>query len=135
MVEPFLLDTGVLVALANKSDRDHQRCVAFMRAFRGRLLTVEGVLVEAAFLLHGQREGPSKMLELVAAMNVERHAVSTRGLVRVGQLLKQYKRMDLVDGLLVAAGDEREIGRILTLDRRDFGIYRLQSGAGFEMFP
>ena len=50
----LLLDTGPFVALLDRSERNHKRCAAFFRDFRGRLITTESVLTEAVYLL-----GPS----------------------------------------------------------------------------
>lgn len=135
MVESVLLDTGVLVALASRSDPDHRRCVELMNSLRARLVTVEGVLVEASFLVRSAPGGPEKVLELFRLLQGTRHAVSDAGLARVAQLMTRYSRMDLVDGLLVVAAEELRIQTILTLDRRDFSIYRLRSGRALKLLP
>ena len=54
----MLLDTGPLVALLDRSERNHHRCLTFFREFRGRLVTTEPVLTEAVYLL-----GPSFYLQ------------------------------------------------------------------------
>ncbi len=135
MAEPVLLDTGVLVALASRRDRDHARCVGAIQSLRGPIVTVEGVLVEATHLLRGVHDGPAKLLELVGALRVIRHAVTEPGLTRVVELMRRYARMDFVDGLLVTTAEELRMRRILTLDRRDFSIYRLRSGRALELLP
>ncbi len=131
----ILLDTGVLVPLVNRADREHDTCAKFVGTLQARLITVEGVLVEAFCVLRQRRDLASKMLQLTAAMRVERYGVSSASIQRVGQLMTKYKRMDFVDGLLVTAAEELGISRILTLDRRDFGVYRLASGASLEILP
>jgi predicted nucleic acid-binding protein len=50
-VADLLLDTGPFVALLDRSERNHERCAAFFRDFRGRLITTESVLTEAVYLL------------------------------------------------------------------------------------
>lgn len=49
-----ILDTGFLVALLDKSENNHDRCVTSFKTFKGALLTTEPVLTEAIYLL-----GPS----------------------------------------------------------------------------
>ena len=46
----LLVDTGPLVALANKRDKYHQDCSAFLANYRGRLLTTWSVLTEFSHL-------------------------------------------------------------------------------------
>ncbi len=43
--------------------------------------------------------------------------------------MKKYRNlpMDFADGTLVALGEELETDRILTLDRRGFGVFRLRN--------
>ncbi|HBX43630.1 MAG TPA: hypothetical protein DEH27_07510 [Deltaproteobacteria bacterium] len=48
-VADLLLDTGPFVALLDRSERNHERCVAFFRDFRGRLITTEAALAEGVF--------------------------------------------------------------------------------------
>jgi predicted nucleic acid-binding protein len=50
----LLLDTGPFVALLDKSENKHQKCVGFFKSFRGKILTTEPVLTETIYLL-----GPS----------------------------------------------------------------------------
>ena len=46
-----LVDTGPLVALFVRNDPDHARVVAWLRAFRGKLLTTWPVLTEVCHFL------------------------------------------------------------------------------------
>ena len=46
-----LLDTGVLVALLDRSDRSHEVCKRCFTALEGELLTTEPVLTETVYLL------------------------------------------------------------------------------------
>ena len=60
-----LLDTGPLVALLDRSERSHQRCIDFLRTLEGRLVTTEPVLTEALYLLQAARGGPAAGLRFV----------------------------------------------------------------------
>ena len=57
-------------------------------------------------------------------------------LARMPVLMEHYQDvpMDLADASLVALAEEREFREIFTLDR-DFHIYRLPDGAGFQVVP
>ncbi|HMB54594.1 MAG TPA: VapC toxin family PIN domain ribonuclease, partial [Thermoanaerobaculia bacterium] len=43
--------------------------------------------------------------------------------------------MDYADATLVVLAGELGTGLVLTTDRRDFSVYRLPDGAGFEILP
>jgi predicted nucleic acid-binding protein len=46
-----LLDTGTVVALVNREDRNHDAVADGFRGFRGTLLTTEAVVTETAYVL------------------------------------------------------------------------------------
>lgn len=48
----ILLDTAAFVALVDKSENNHERCVEFFSNFKGKLLTTEPVLTETLYLLN-----------------------------------------------------------------------------------
>lgn len=136
MAERVLLDTGVLVALVNAGDPDHLRCRKAWETLRVSLISVEGVVVEAAHLLRKHREGARAAIDLVLAAKVEFEA--THGLLlRASALMEQYRNvpMDLVDALLVATAEKRRVSTILTLDRRGFRTYRLFGKTYFTVLP
>ena len=43
--------------------------------------------------------------------------------------------MDFADATLVHIANREKIGRIFTLDRRDFSVYRLSEGRSFDTVP
>ena len=43
--------------------------------------------------------------------------------------------MDFADATLVALAEERSIASIVTLDRKDFSVYRTASRKGFAIYP
>lgn len=138
MAEPaILLDTGVVVALTNASDPDHARCREAWSRVRDPLVTVEGVLVEAAYLLRRCRGGPAAAVGLVHAAGAEIVEPSQQRHLRALELMEKYHDvpMDLVDALLVAVAEERRLRDILTLDRRGFTVYRIGGRGRFRITP
>ncbi len=133
----ILLDTGVVVALANDRDPDHARCVDVWARVRAPLITVEGVLVESAHLLGRAKNGPGAAVGIVRASGAEVVSPSDARYDRALVLMHKYRDlpMDLVDGLLVALAEERGARDVLTLDRRGFGVYRIGGRARFRILP
>lgn len=122
-----LLDTGFIVALVNEADPDHVACVEVWRELRRQLLSVDGVLVEAAHLLRKTQGGAAGIVGLVFGAGTELVATSEESANRAVALMKKYADvpMDLVDALLVVVAEERGVRDVLTLDRRGFCTYRV----------
>jgi len=69
--------------------------------------------------------------------NIALEPISPRDLIRINEILADYaeSRLDFVDAALVAIAERENITRILTLDRRDFGIIRPRHCSYFELLP
>ena len=132
-----LLDTGPLVALLNRDDRDHARCRKWFEGYRGILVSTEAVLTEATHLL-----GRSRLAQRAAITFFERRAavlvpMTLPGLQACRTVMEKYDDvpMDFADASLVVLGDELAIRDIATLDRRGFGAYRSSRGRAFRLLP
>lgn len=124
-METLLTDTGPLVALLDRSDLHHEWARNQFSNFSAPLLTCEGAITEAMYLLQDAGLQPWGVLELV-----ERGIVSVpfdleNNLDRVLTLMKRYADtpMDFVDACLVTMTESKRDCRLLTLDS-DFRIYR-----------
>jgi len=133
-VKPVLLDTGVIVALLDRSERSHAACVEVMTDLAAPLVTCEAVIAEACYLLRRLRGAPDAVLANVerGVFQVPFRLDATVGAIRV--LMKRYASvpMDLADACLVHLADTLETGAILTLDS-DFGVYRWRRRRSFEL--
>jgi uncharacterized protein len=132
-VRPVLLDTGVIVALLDRSERNHAACVEVVTALAAPLVTREAVIAEACYLLRRLRGAPDAVLANVerGVFQVPFRLDATVGAVRV--LMKRYASvpMDLADACLVHLADTLETGAILTLD--SVGLYRWRKRRSFEL--
>ncbi len=137
MAERWLLDTGFLVALARAEDPAHQAAAEIWREFRGELLTVEGILVESAWLLRRIPNGPETAFRLLVGANALIATYTEERYVRAMALIRKYHDvpMDLVDALLVCIAEETASSRILTFDRRGFETYRINGRKRFTILP
>ncbi len=132
-----LLDTGVFVALLDRSERNHQRCVDLLSAFQGQLFTTEPVLTETIYLLgpsvRAQRTGIDFILKGGATLVPQ----SVASLTRASALMKKYSDipMDLADATLVVLAEETGIREVLTLDIRGFSAYRTKDRKAFNRLP
>ena len=132
-----LVDAGAVVALVNRTDRNHLQAVEWFRRFRGELLTTEAVITETAYVL-----AASAAHQRAALVWFERARAT--GLLRVepvadyealARIMTQYASLpcDYADASLIALAERTGITAIATIDQRDFSVYRLQGRKRFRI--
>ena len=133
----ILLDTGALVALIDRSEKHHDRCIEFFRGYRGEMFTTEPVLTEALYLLGPSVKAQRACVELILSGGAGLVPQSLTSLSRAIELMEKYHDvpMDFADATLVALGEEAEIEEIFTLDLRGFQAYRMQGRKTFKVRP
>lgn len=133
-MKPTLLDTGVIVALLDRSERYHPQCVEVVSDLAGPLATCEAVIAEACYLLRGIRKAPAAVVENMVQGVFQIPVRLADQATAVVRLLGKYADvpMDLADACLVDMADRLETARILTLDG-DFEIYRWRARRKFDL--
>lgn len=133
----LLLDTGAWVALLDRREREHGRCVQALQGVTGRLVSSEAVLTETLWLVGGLRDGPRRCAEFVRRGTVTLVPVSPESLARAVDLMARYRNvpMDYADATLVVLGEDLGLDRVFTLDRRGFSVYRLHGRRPFQIVP
>jgi hypothetical protein len=118
------LDTSALYALVNRRDRSHAAAVAAIEEDRGPYLVPAATLGEIAFLVE-ERLGIDALDLLLADLESGAFTLDCgeTDLARARELMRRYADLALgfVDGAVIACA-ERSGGRVLTFDRRDFGV-------------
>lgn len=124
-MKPVLLDTGVIVALLDRSERHHRHCVKAVQGIRVPLVTCEAVLAESCYLLRDLRGAAAAVLDNVTAGIFQIPFQLSKDAAVVKPFLRKYqdRSIDLADACLIALAEEFQTGEILTLDA-DFHIYR-----------
>lgn len=132
-MSPVLLDTGVIVALLDRSERHHAACAASLRDVAGPLVTCEPVIAEACYLVRKLRGAPDAILDNVRDGVFQLPFALTAEAAAVAALMKKYRSvpMDLADACLVRLAEVVGSARILTLDD-DFRVYRWSGRKRFE---
>lgn len=131
----MLADSGYWIALASPRDEWHEAAVAATRQLAGPLIVTWPVITEVSYLLlaHGGVNAQIRFLDQISS-HVDIHLLQRSHLPAIRLLMEKYRDlpMDLADASLVVAATERNDGRILSTDMRDFGIYRWKSTEPFE---
>ncbi len=135
----FLLDTGPLVALLDRSEPDHDRVRSFMARLRGsRLVTTGAVITEAFYFLSDVRNGPPSLASFLDASATDvRDVFNADALAAAVRLMSKYADvpMDFPDATLVWIAELSAAERILTLDRRGFSSFRFGNNRRFKLLP
>ena len=66
-MKPVLLDTGVIVALLDRSERLHEACAEAVRELEAPLITCEAVIAESCYLLRKLAGAAEAVIDNVAA--------------------------------------------------------------------
>ena len=133
-MKPVLLDTGVIVSLLDRSEKNHSRCVEAITGLSQPMVTCEAVIAESCYLLRNLAGAQEAIVE-----NIEKgvfqipFAISRSGAF-VRRLIRKYRdqRIDFADACLIRLAEELDTGEILTLDS-DFAVYRWKKNKPFQM--
>ncbi|NES66061.1 MAG: PIN domain-containing protein [Okeania sp. SIO2D1] len=120
-----ILDTGVLVAILDKSDRHYNWALKQWANIAKPVLTCEAVISEACFILKDVYGGKDAIIGLVSSGYVEVPFHFSDEVTAVRELMKKYQSvpMSFADACLVRMSELIPGSSLLTLDS-DFRIYR-----------
>jgi predicted nucleic acid-binding protein len=128
-----IVDTGFLVSLFRPADRLRAAAREVLRLDRGPLLTVAPVVVEACCFL--DPDGKARLLEWIERGAVAVAEVPISAYARIRALIREYaeRDIDFADAAIVWLAEETGCRAVLTVDVRDFGVFRLGKGKRFEL--
>lgn len=86
--------------------------------------TSELVLGEAAWNLGQNSPATLELLSFIHRGEIAVIPVLGQHAARLGQLMAKYERMDICDGPLVVLSEQFPKAKIITVDTRDFPVYR-----------
>jgi predicted nucleic acid-binding protein len=135
-MKPVLLDTGVIVALLDRSEKFHKACAQTVREVEAPLVTCEAVITESCYLLRNLSGASEAVIENITAGIFQVPFQLSRDTAGVKQVLRKYKdrKIDLADACLIRLADQFGTADILTLDQ-DFTVYRWGKNKPFRMLP
>jgi predicted nucleic acid-binding protein len=134
----ILVDAGPLVALIDRGEADHERCLGILSNLVAPMVTTWPALTEAMYLLGSAAgwNGQAALWKLLERGDLQLVPLDDALLSRSRALMTRYRNvpMDLAGATLVAAAESWGLTRIFTLDR-DFRIYRWKGKRRFELLP
>lgn len=135
----LIVDTGPLLATADRNDPAHTACRTLLESDPGPLITTAMVIAEAAYLVCRQL-GPSAETSLYASIadgELVVEDLTGNDWVRVRDLVARYASLPLggTDASLIAVAERLGARRIATLDRRHFTVVRPLHIETFDLSP
>lgn len=124
----LIVDTGPLVAWLDAGDGHHEMVREFLEGYTGELMSTWAVLTEVCHLL--PEHMVSGFLRWVGAGGLTVVDMPAGIATGLADRMDKYADlpMDLADASLIWLAETSGVLDILTLDRRDFGVYRTERG-------
>ncbi len=130
------VDSGVFLALADRTDPWHKRVKAHWDQPTEPWVTTWCVLTEACHLLGARLDPrfPAWLMDDAAEGNLAIWVPPKQVLPRIPELMRHYANlpMDLADASLVLLAEHLGHGRILSTDERDFNACRWKQHKPFD---
>jgi predicted nucleic acid-binding protein len=135
----LLVDTGPLVAAADRDDAHHHACRVLLENDPGPLVTNALVIAEAAYLIDRQL-GPAAEAALFdsiidGTLRVEN--LHPSDWERIAELVRVYADLRLggTDASLVALAERLGVTTIATINHRDFTVVHPRHTDAFTLLP
>lgn len=132
-----IVDSGPLIAAANRSDKYHASAVELLRSPELRLIVPALCIAEVCHLL-GSIAGPkaeAAFLRGVAGLDVR--PPEAADWPRIAELVETYGDLPLggTDASVVALAERLKTELVLTTDHRDFRVIRPRHCEAFHLLP
>jgi predicted nucleic acid-binding protein len=134
-------DTGAIYALLDRDDAWHDRVRGWWEEYGGEAGVVLPVttLPEICWLLSSRISPRAELafVEAVAEGEFATEPLLEEDLARTADVVRTYadSALGFVDGSITAIAERLGTRRLLTTDRRHFGMLRLAKGAAFQLLP
>lgn len=131
------MDTGPIVAMFSELDSHHGICIEELKQLDVPLLTCWPVLTEAAWLLRTHQDAIRRLLSAFGGKPFEILQLHETDLAGTSAILTKCKnlKIQLADAALLHLANRESISTVFTLDRRDFGTFRLLRGKSLRLIP
>ncbi len=125
------LDTSGLFALLNRADPDHEPVKKILFEDTGPYLVPAGILAEIAYLVE-RRLGTEVLEGFILDLESGGFTLhcGEEDLPRIRELVRRYADLPLglADASVIACAEREGGSRVLTLDRRHFGVVAREGG-------
>ena len=134
-----VVDSGVLVAAADRRDRLHEAAARVLRALRGELVVPEPVTAEADYLI-GRRAGRDARLRFLDDLGrglLEVVCLAPSEFAEAAAVDRSYADLDLglAEAAIVVVAHRYGTRQLVTFDERCFRAVAPLQGGSFTLLP
>lgn len=132
-MQSIVVDAGPLIALFRKRDKHHARVKRFLATARERLVSTLPVVTEVCYFLNAR--GKLAFLSWIRRGGLSLQPIGVDDLPEIASIIERYsdRDMDFADATLVWLAELVNTLDVMTIDRRDFQVYRPQRGQAFNL--
>jgi uncharacterized protein len=135
----LIVDTGPLLATADRADKDHVACRELLENDEGPLVTTAMVIAAAVYLIDRQlgAKAEASLYASITEGQIEVADLDINDWQRIQDLVTTYADLRLggTDASVIALAERRGTSRIATLNRRHFAVVRPRHVDAFELLP
>lgn len=136
----IVVDTGVLLAVADADDRWHAASTALLASYRSDQLILPAPVIPETGWMIASVLGPEVEAAFVASIAAGDFAVAdltSTDWHRVAELVERYADLDLgtVDAAVIAVAERFNVTTLATINPRDFRIVRPVHCDAFDLVP
>lgn len=137
MISIAIVDSGPLVAAANKADPDHQACLAVLQSPEFHLVIPTLCVAEVSYLIQQRRGALAEARFLRGLESFDVQGPTGDDWPRMADLVEKYADFPLgaTDASVVALAERLKTDLVVTLDRRHFGAIRPRHCKHFRLLP
>ncbi|MFY1698163.1 MULTISPECIES: type II toxin-antitoxin system VapC family toxin [unclassified Solwaraspora] len=135
----LIVDTGVIVAAADRNDPHHESSAQLLETAAGPLVTSPMIVAEAAYLITREL-GPTAEQSLYTAIiegDLRVETLTRTDWIRIRELVDRYRDLPLggTDASVIALAERFAVRQVATLDRRHFTVVRPAHTPVFTLLP
>lgn len=138
-MKPCIIDSGFLYALIDEKDSHSEQAKDVLQHIFEEIVLPIPAITEVAFFVSKNLgvEALAKFLESLPRMNVEFELPLSEDYLRAAEVVRKYNdaNLDFVDACIFAMAERLNITKILTIDRRHFGMFHPKHCDAFEILP
>ena len=137
-MEKVIADTGFAVALIHRFDGQHAEVVPIYARYP-KILLPRLALVEVVYLI-GRDASLPLVISFLKGLSVSRFELidaKDEDVERAASIISQYadSKTDFVDAMIMAIAERLNITTVLTVDQRDFSLFRPSHCTSFTILP
>jgi predicted nucleic acid-binding protein len=137
MLSIAIVDSGPLIAVANRSDPARRSCLAALQDPAFRLVIPALCVAEAAYFIQARSGSAVEARFLRGLSGFDVQAPFSEDWARIADLVDRYADLPLgaTDASVVALAERFRTNIIITMDRRHFGTVRPRHVERFRLVP